>query len=477
MQKSFRSTLILAAILVGLVVWYNVYEKKIKIQNTEKEEKTKQLLSIDEKDAREITIVRMINAPKDDAPAAPDFKPQYETIKLKKAGNDWKMLSPLEDDVDQAMATSTLSTITTSKQERVVDENPKDLSTFGLKDPVARAQISKENGADASELLVGSNTPVGFSSYAKTSKGTAVFKVSRSLRTALEKDAGQYRNKQLVSWKRDDISEIEIQNKENIVLKKDEKSNWTLARENLPADTNEANKSLTAIVDLRAQSIATDTAGSEYGLQSPAIKITLAKKDNSRFHLFIGNGTGKSKGKYFAKREDKNTIYEVAKTSVEPLERASNAYKNMALAHFNRFDVKHIKLEKGDGSFELIKGDNGWSFPGEATTKIDTAQVDSFLTRLQDTKITKYLAVKESPKLKTPKLVVRLFEKKEKDETEALLLTFAPAQGKEVIAQRKGLDLLFALKEEDFIKLNVPKTSFVQQEKKAEEKKEPEKKS
>lgn len=480
MQKSFRTTLVLAVVLAGLAVWYNVYEKKVKIENTAKEEKTKQLLSIEEPQAREMTIVRMTNAPKDGAPAVVGFTPEFETIKLKKTGADWTMVSPVEDAADQGNVTSTLSTLISTKQERVVDENPKDLTSYGLKDPIARVQVLKDGAKTPDEVLIGSNTPVGFSSYAKTSASPQVFKVSRSLRTTFEKDASQYRNKQLVPWKREDIAEMEIQlPKENVVLKKDDKNNWILSRENLPADTNETNKSLSAVSDMRAQAITTDkaTSLSEFGLSSPAVKLTLSKKDNTHFGLVIGKGTGKNKDKYFAKREDKPTVYEIAKTSAEPLERASAGYKNMNLAHFDRFEVKHIKLERGNSSLEMVKGDSGWAFPGEATTKIDTAQVDSFLTKLQDTKISKYLGVKDSPRLKDPKLVVRLFEKKDKDEKESLLLTFTSAQNKEVLVQRKGLDPLFAIKEEDFIKLNAPKASFLQQEKKVEVKKEPEKKS
>lgn len=480
MQKSFKTTIILGLVLVGLAVWYNVYEKKVKIRNTEKEEKSKQLLSMEESQARELTIIRMTNAPKDDAPPHEGFVAEFETVKLKKNGNDWVLLAPIEDEADQSVVTSTLSTLISTKQERVVEENPKDLNAFGLQNPVERIQVLKEGAKGPDEVLIGANTPVGFSSYAKTSATPAVFKVSRSLKTAFEKDTFQYRNKQIVPWKREDVVEMELQlHKENIVLKKDDKGQWVLARENLPAESNEAGKTLSAIVDMRATAIPSDKSSqlAEFGLQSPAVKATLSKKEGGRFTLRIGKGTGKNKDKYFAKRDDKPFIYEIAKASAEPLERPAQQYKNMTLAQFNRFEVKRIKLEKGDASFELIKNDSGWAFPGETTTKIDTAQVDSFLTKLQDTKISKYLTLKDSPQLKNPKLVLRLFEKKDKEEQEALLLTFGDVQSKEVLVQRKGLESLFALKHEDFLKVNVPKTSFVQQEKKVEDKKETEKKS
>lgn len=471
MRKSFNTTLILAAVFAVLMAWYILYEKRYKLEQTTKEENTKRLVSFESEQIQEVEIHRAKNPPGESEASKPmDKAPDYEIIKLKKTGSDWSLLEPVQDLADNSTVSSSLGTLTTTKQERIVEEKPADLTPFGLKYPIARVIVKKDSSTPAQEVLIGANTPVGFSSYAKLANSDAVFRVSRSLRTTFEKDSFAYRNKLVTNLQRGDIQEVELQTpKENIVLKKGEKDAWLLARENMPADTNEINKTLGAITDMRASHI-TDTGT----VQSPVVKIALtSEKEPKRTGITIW----KSKDKYFAKRDDRPTIYEIPKTTVDPLQRPGNAYRNLNLVLFNRYEVKRIKMERGDASFELTKNDIGWAFPNEPTQKVDPAQVDSLLTKLQDTKIKQFLGKKDDPRLKQPKLIVHLFEKKDKTEVETATLSFSTPDKKDVFVKRNGLDTVFTIREEDFAKINAPKQSYVQQEVKPVEKKEPEKKS
>ena len=61
---------------------------------------------------------------------------------------------------------------------------------------------------------------------------------------------------------------------------------------------------------------------------------------------FTIKGTGKLKDKYFARREDRLTVYEVTKSSVEPLERPSTAYRNVKIATLNRFNAKPLSASR-----------------------------------------------------------------------------------------------------------------------------------
>lgn len=476
MKKSLNTTVLLALVLVGLVAWYTLYEKRYKGKQTEKEENAKKLVTLTSDAISEVTIVRMKNPP---AEGAPVENPEYETIQLVKTGTDWEVTLPVKDQADAATVTSTLNVLTSSKEERIVDENPKDLAGYGLDKPVAKITLKQDSKTE--ELLIGGNTPVGFSSYAKLADKPQVYKVSRSVRTQFEKEPGQYRNKALVPYKRDEVDEIELQvGKDNIVLTKGEKDAWTLARENLPADSNEVSKTLNGLVDLKAQGILSDSPSnlSEYGLTQPLVKATLRRaKDKKKFQVIIGKGTNKNKDKYYARKEDRLTVYEIVKTSVDPLERPAGIYRDMKLANFNRFNAQEIKFEKGEASFDLQKNELAWNFPADKAIQLDPGQVDAFLTKLQDSRLVRYTNQKTHPSLKEPKLVLRVIEKKDNQNVETVLLTFGTPANKEVLVKKKDLDQLVAIKEEDFLKLNAPKTAFIKEEKKAEETKDPAKKS
>jgi hypothetical protein len=241
-------------------------------------------------------------------------------------------------------------------------------------------------------------------------------------------------------------------------MKKDDKDSWTIARDNMLADNNEWNKTLNAIVDLKATDFVSEdgTDAKKYGLASPTVKISITRsKDKSRVTLNLG----KAGDKVYAQRADKPTIYEVPKDILDKVQRPGSAYRNMQLAAFNRFDVTRVKLERGKDVVELLKDAGNWTLPTEPKVKLENAKVDSLLTSLQDIKIVKYTSGEPA----VDALTIRLFEKKEKDkgETERVVLTFGKPKNKEVLAKRGGTPSAFTIKEEDFHKLDLRKEAFL----------------
>ena len=75
---------------------------------------------------------------------------------------------------------------------------------------------------------------------------------------------------------------------------------------------------------------------------------------------------------------------------------------------------------------ELTKKGADWQMPGDAAFVVDGAQVDTLLTNLQDFKATDFVLLKSAENdLKTPELLIRLFEKDGDKEVEKHTLTFA----------------------------------------------------
>ncbi len=471
MKKSFRSTLILLGVFIALIVWYQVYEKKIKPKRTEAEEKIKEIFTLSKDDIQEIEIDRLTTPPPDTAPpgTAP-ISNEYSKIRLKLAGKDWNLVEPVQDGADAANANSLVSTLTGTKQERVVDEAPKDFQQYGLTTPLFKITARKGGAEKAESLKVGSNTPTGFSSYLQIGDSPKVYRVSRALRTAVDKPVKEFRNKSIVNWTRADVTVVEIQaGKENIVMSRPtaDKEEWDLAREHIPADTTEWNKTLNGLLEVKATEFAAENEKNlaKFGLSSPSARIQLKGKDNKKLGIRIG----KTKDKTYLVRDDRPIVYEVDKDILAKVETKAEKYRSMRLANFNRFDVKRIKLERGKETIELLKEDKtGWTFPTEPNTKINPSRVDTLLTQLQDIKISRYLAP-SSPKVAASQLTIRLFEKKEEKEKEQVNLLFGKAQGKLIPANRSDLDLSFLLSEDDFKKLNLQSKDFIKTEDKKEE--------
>lgn len=471
MKKSLRSTLILTALFIGLVLWYQIYEKRLKPKGTEAEEKTKQIFALSKDDVQELTIERLVNPPKDDAPpGTPPTSTDYSKVKLKLSGTDWNLIEPVQDQADNATVASMVASLTTTKQERVVDESPKDIEPFGLKLPLIKITASKSGGKPET-VIIGSNTPTGFSSYVRVSEDPKIYRVTRSLRTSFDKDLKSLRNKAIVGWTRSDVTEVEIQTqKESFILKKPltDKEDWVLAREQIPADTTEWNKTLNAILEMKATDFAAEDAkqAGKFGLGGkPQARIQLVKKDAKKLNLSVG----KVGEKIYVRRDDRPTIYEVDKDLLKKVDASPTTYRSLRVANFNRFDIKRVKIERGKEILELLKEDKGgWTMPIDPKLVIDGTKVDSLLTVLQDTKLTKYLTTRTTDT--SPQLVIRLIEKKEKDEKERVSLTFTKPQGKLVTVSRSDLDIPFQVKVDDFKKFDLSQKDFLKVEEKKDEK-------
>jgi hypothetical protein len=468
MKKNFTSTLVMLGLLLGLSAWYILYEQKYKPEQKEKEDQSKKLVTLDADQISEFVLTKLKNPPPENS-NTPVQNPDYESIEFKKTGKDWFIVSPIQTRGDNTSIASLLSAVCSAKQERVVEDKPKDLSLYGLINPLIKIALKKDTSSPAQEVWVGGNTAVAYSIYTKTNNSEAVFKTSRSLKSSMEKDLFTLRDKSVVALSRNDLKEVEIQmGKEDIVLSRDDKDNWALSRENIPADSVEWGKTLTPLIELKATKVAAEKAENlaQFGLSNPLAKITFVKNDKSRQVLILG----KTKTGLFAKRDEMEPIYEVDKSLEEKVTTKTSQYRNKHIAQFDRYVVSKIKFENGKESMELNKETNSnWVLNSDPAAKLDTAQVDSFLTKLQDITLTQYLNSHSQTPLENPKLTISLFEKKEQGVTEVLNLSFALDAKNQVKGQRKGLPLLFEISKENFDKLNISKQSLIKIEEKNKE--------
>ncbi|MBY0371739.1 DUF4340 domain-containing protein [bacterium] len=452
MSKSIRSTLVLLAVLGGLVAWYAIYENRVRPKQAEKEEQAKLFVTTPADSIQEISIEQRQGEAKD---------AKYRTVTLKKAGSEWNLTSPVEDRGDNNAASGLVSLLTSSKQDRVVDEDPKDLETFGLAVPKLKIHVKKDSASPAEELWVGNDTPVGAGVYLKLASKKTVYRAAEAFRSNFEKDPSEYRSKKVLSISRPDVSEMEIRTGgENFVLKRSDGEKWVLAREGLPASTLEVNKVLNDLVDLTAKGFAAEstTTPAKYGLAPAKVVVTLTEKETKSTISY-----GQVGDKYYAKRGDKGIIFEIGKDSFDKAVRPAKDYRDLKMANFNRFNIRRIKLEHGKEGFELTKPESDWKLAADLSAKIDSTKVEEYLTRLQDIHVSAYLPAGQKPK--STDLTVRLFEKKGDSETEALVLHLQKPQGKSATGSRVGLDRSFTLSEPDYKKVNAFKQEFLASEK------------
>lgn len=443
MKKGSSSTVLLIIALAGLSAWYFLYEKHFKLDKSRAEEKAKLIVPYLKEEIQELEILHS----------------KGETVKLQKSGADWILLAPINDLADSGTIASLLTTLTSAQEERKVEDNPSDLTPYGLSEPLLKIRVKKDLNSSL-ELWIGAQTEVGFSSYAKLSDRSPIYKINRSLPSAFEKSVFELRNKKLVMIPKEELKEVEIQNSSgSFLVNKEENGKWFLAREGMPTDSASWGRLLTSIVDLRTIGVISEKTDNlaPFGLNRPTIQIGITPFKKPKQQILIGLVSGK----VYAKNEEKPFVYELDKTVLKELQKAALDLREKHLVTFDRFSVSKIRFS-GINSLEIKKDGAGWIFSDAAKEeRIDPSQVEQWLTHLQDVNVNKYLGPTSKTNLKSTSLKLELYESKDQKESLAAELELNPHSA-EVTGKSNYLPLAWTITLENWKLLNLQRKDFLE---------------
>lgn len=120
-----------------------------------------------------------------------------ETFEMRREGSDWKVVRPVPSRTDFATIEGFLTRLSSSNMSKLVEENPKDLAKYGLDKP---SMIVTVGSGSAKTVLEVGKTDNG-DTYAKDASRPIVFTVDSTMATDLNKDADDYRKKDVFEFR------------------------------------------------------------------------------------------------------------------------------------------------------------------------------------------------------------------------------------------------------------------------------------
>jgi hypothetical protein len=222
----------------------------------------------------------------------------------------------------------------------VVEENPKSLAPFGLDRPAIRLEVTAEDGSTQT-LLVGkkkeakkpaddkkdaekkeppkSDENLGY--FAKNLDRPAVFTINQAVYDQINQDLDNYRNRFLFDFEASNARRVELQGPTGEVRLDKKGADWFKGADGKQkADSAKVSTFLDAIHALRIQHFTEDRPGhlADYGLDKPwmKVKVTFSESNKEETILF-----GQKNKKFYAGRADSPTVYEMAPTEPEELEK------------------------------------------------------------------------------------------------------------------------------------------------------------
>jgi hypothetical protein len=333
---------------------------------------------------QEATKAKLVTATADDITAVDLVFPDRE-IALRKENGAWRLTKPIEAPADETAVQALVRAVTDTEVQKSIDEPPSDLSSFGLDKPSPTVHLTTAKG-DLPAVAIGKNAAIGGKTYVRVGDEPKVTLTSSSIKVALDKQAKDLRDKQLLVFKDDDVTRIDIKSTGGppVALVRKDKEAWTLEPGDQPTDITEVRSYLSSLRSTRAVDFPeSDPAAA--GLDKPRLTVTVDLGKEPAQTLLIGNDTTQGTQKQiFAKRGDQPTVVTLGDWSFRTLGKDAWQFRDKTILGFGPDRVGRIVLERKDGpGATLVHGEpGGWSVEGQKESKAGVIQ--RFVDDLRD---------------------------------------------------------------------------------------------
>ena len=440
----FRNTVILLVILIALSVYLYVVEIKQYEKEKKQEEIAEQLFHFE---ADSIETFEVEN--------------QYGNFEFKKIQGEWRITRPVYTDAEENTITSALNNLRDAKKERDFVINFQELKNYGLADGVLRVNLILADGT-RDTLLIGDKTPVGSSVFA-AKVDTLVYTISQNIKTSLDKKLFDWRFKNLLQFKRDDVNKIIIKKKNrNWEFDKMGSSDWQINALNRPADAGKLNSLLSKLSSNRAKAFV-DEEGVElkkYGLSPSPYQIELILgPEKGKKILSVSNEVN---GKYYAKDDSRKPIFEIDSTLVKDIDKPLTEYRSKDFVKLTTDEVDKIILEYSDTTMTCEKDTSGeWYLAQDGMLKLKKYKVTSFLSNIHFTKIKEYVEDDNiRPNrygLDNPAVRIQLFE----GESPLLTATFGNSKGDQIYAMNDQYQSIYLVAQSEVERLKLKQDDII----------------
>ena len=405
-MRSFRPLLVMAALLAGLLAYLYFVDSKKSVEQTE--EKPKVFAGVDADKIDELKISTVAGG----------------VATLQKGADGWKLTAPTTAKADESQVSGITSNLSSLAVERVVDEAPKNLGNYGLKEPVVEVSFKSKGDKAFRTLRLGSKTPTGNDMYAKLASEKKVFLVLGYLESTFNRQPFDLRDKRILAFDRDKVDRVEVAGGDSTVTLVKSGADWKLAGPvEARGDFGAIEGLVSRLQSAEMKSIAAEnpTDLKQYGLDKPPVLVTIGL-GSARAALALG--TKNDKGDVYARDISKNVVVTVAPDLLTDLQKGANDLRRKDVFEFRAYNLSRIELTRGATTLvvEKVKGkgkDAADQWQNAATKKtFDSAKFEAFLTKLSGLRAQSFADPKAKTGLDQPVLAVKAnFEDGKKTES------------------------------------------------------------
>ena len=289
-----------------------------------------------------------------------------KTLSLKKNEKSWEVSEEkITAEGNESEITNLLNTIQAARIEQFIEEQPEQLTSYGLNNSKLTVKLTTSQKNEPITLFIGKKSAHGF--YAKTPLKENIFVINQSLFDTLNnRELVDFLNKSLVDFNDDDLVKVTLRMDDgsvDLIRDKKDLQKWTMVKPvNMKANTATINSLLFDLKNVRiVEFITTHTKNSKtFNFEQPEKEINLTYKNGKTWALKLGNQTS-SQDHYFAQRSDDETVFTLQKSSVESIFRSLHDLKDRTVLKFDDDVVREIQIHDSKLTFILKKSTDKWN--------------------------------------------------------------------------------------------------------------------
>jgi hypothetical protein len=363
--------LVAAVVLAGLggLVWWS--GKREEAEKEKGNPETPKILSVDESKINQIEI----------RPASGEA-----TVLKKDASGKWEISAPQTLAADNGVVSALVANVSSLTAERIVDDNPADLKSYGLDPAVVSVSFSGTDGK-ISTLKLGESTAASSGVYAMVAGDKRLFTIASSTKDGLNKSWKDLRDRHLMTFDQDKISQVELEaaGKAAVAFGRTGQNEWQIVK---PRPMRADGFQVEDIVG-RLKQVMLDAdsdpkqAASAFASAAPAATVKLTMPDGIKT-LEIR----KSKDDVYARSSMLEGVYKVNRDAADGFNKSVDEFRAKKLFDFGFTDPTRIEYKDGPTDSVWEKAADKWTSKGK---NMDSISVQNLIDKLRDLSAAKFV--------------------------------------------------------------------------------------
>jgi hypothetical protein len=368
-----------------------------------------------------------------------------------KGEDEWVLNQPIEDKADGDKVEEVLNKFRNAKVKEFVDEKPESLKPYGLENPQAKLIVWLGKERALKSLLFGKKVEEGENKgyYAKLQEAGNVFLVEEALVDDIPSDLFDWRDKKLLTFKRDDVKRIALSSgSESVVVKKMKEDTWNMTKPiKTEADRWEISSLLSDIDYVKSMDFIDPPLkdDSYYGFDKPLLMLSLWLKDaEAPISIIVGEEIEEKEeeeNKIYVRSTQKKSIALVKGEDIDKLKKTSFDLRNKEILGYQHDNLHEITLKFPEEEVVIGKSRDKWRVQKPRKLKKKEKEAEDLIWTLDSVQMKK-IAAESAEDLKPygldkPRVEVEV-KMKEEEAAKVLLIGKKVKDAEEVYVKLKS---------------------------------------